>query len=172
MTSLEHYVGQTLDEKYRLERLLGQGGMGAVYLATHLGTERYVALKLIAPQFMRNEEFVERFKREARAAGRLRHPNVVDVTDFGFSGSGHDRVAYLVMEYLDGCTLSDVLAEEDRLPLYWAVDIIEQVCAAVHEAHQQGIVHRDLKPDNIWLEPNGLGGYRVKVPGLRYCQTR
>jgi serine/threonine protein kinase len=163
MTSLEHYVGQTLDEKYRLERLLGQGGMGAVYLATHLGTERYVALKLIAPQFMRNEEFVERFKREARAAGRLRHPNVVDVTDFGFSGSGHDRVAYLVMEYLDGCTLSDVLAEEDRLPLYWAVDIIEQVCAAVHEAHQQGIVHRDLKPDNIWLEPNGLGGYRVKV---------
>jgi serine/threonine protein kinase len=163
MTSLEHYVGQTLDEKYRLERLLGQGGMGAVYLATHLGTERYVALKLIAPQFMRNEEFVERFKREARAAGRLRHPNVVDVTDFGFSGSGHNRVAYLVMEYLDGCTLSDVLAEEDRLPLYWAVDIIEQVCAAVHEAHQQGVVHRDLKPDNIWLEPNGLGGYRVKV---------
>ena len=163
MTPLERYVGQTLDEKYRLDRLLGQGGMGAVYLATHLGTERYVALKLIAPQFMRNEEFVERFKREARAAGRLRHPNVVDVTDFGFSGSGADRVAYLVMEYLDGCTLSDVLAEEDRLPLYWAVDILEQVCAAVHEAHQQGIVHRDLKPDNIWLEPNGLGGYRVKV---------
>src|SRR5438132_9811261 len=163
MTSLEHYVGQTLDDKYRLERLLGQGGMGAVYLATHLGTDRYVALKLIAPQFMRNPEFVERFKREARAAGRLRHPNVVDVTDFGFARSGNESVAYLVMEYLDGCTLSDVLAEEDRLPLYWVVDIIEQVCAAVHEAHQQGIVHRDLKPDNIWLEPNGLGGYRVKV---------
>src|SRR5438067_12607249 len=163
MTSLEHYVGQILDDKYRLERLLGQGGMGAVYLATHLGTDRYVALKLIAPQFMRNSEFVERFKREARAAGRLRHPNVVDVTDFGFARSGKESVAYLVMEYLDGCTLSDVLAEEDRLPLYWVVDIIEQVCAAVHEAHQQGIVHRDLKPDNIWLEPNGLGGYRVKV---------
>ncbi len=163
MTNLEQYVGQILDDKYRLERLLGQGGMGAVYLATHLGTERYVALKLIAPQFMRNEEFVERFKREARAAGRLRHPNVVDVTDFGFSGDGIDRVAYLVMEYLDGCTLSDVLAEENRLPLYWVVDILEQVCSAVHEAHQQGIVHRDLKPDNIWLEPNGLGGYRVKV---------
>src|SRR5437868_5040294 len=163
MTPLEHYVGQILDDKYRLERLLGQGGMGAVYLATHLGTERYVALKLIAPQFMRNEEFVERFKREARAAGRLRHPNVVDVTDFGFSSSGAERVAYLVMEYLDGCTLSDVLFEENRLPLYWVVDILEQVCSAVHEAHQQGIVHRDLKPDNIWLEPNGLGGYRVKV---------
>lgn len=163
MNSLDRYVGQTLDEKYRLERLLGQGGMGAVYLATHLGTERYVALKLITPQFMRNEEFVERFKREARAAGRLRHPNVVDVTDFGFANTGKERVAYLVMEYLDGCTLSDVLAEETRLPLYWVVDILEQVCSAVHEAHQQGIVHRDLKPDNIWLEPNGLGGYRVKV---------
>jgi serine/threonine protein kinase len=163
MSNLEHYVGQVLDEKYRLERLLGQGGMGAVFLATHLGTDRYVALKLIAPQFMQNQEFVERFKREARAAGRLRHPNVVDVTDFGFSGNGADRVAYLVMEYLDGCTLSDVLIEENRLPLYWVVDILEQVCSAVHEAHQQGIVHRDLKPDNIWLEPNGLGGYRVKV---------
>jgi serine/threonine protein kinase len=163
MSLLEHYVGQVLDEKYRLERLLGKGGMGAVYLATHLGTDRYVALKLIAPQFMRNEEFVERFKREARAAGRLRHPNVVDVTDFGFSGSEPQRVAYLVMEYLDGCTLSDVLDEETRLPLEWVVDILEQVCSAVHEAHQQGIVHRDLKPDNIWLEPNGLGGYRVKV---------
>ena len=161
--TLDKYAGQVLDEKYRLERLLGQGGMGAVFLATHLGTDRFVALKLIAPQFMLNPEFVERFKREARAAGRLRHPNVVDVTDFGFSGTGQDRVAYLVMEYLDGCTLSDVLAEEDRLPLYWVVDILEQVCSAVHEAHQQGILHRDLKPDNIWLEPNALGGYRVKV---------
>ena len=163
MTSLQDYVGQVLDEKYRLERLLGQGGMGAVYLATHLGTERYVALKLITPQFMSNQEFVERFKREARAAGRLRHPNVVDVTDFGFAHAGNETVAYLVMEYLDGCTLGDVLKEEERLPLEWVVDILEQVCSAVHEAHQQGIIHRDLKPENIWLEPNRLGGYRVKV---------
>jgi serine/threonine protein kinase len=163
MTGLEKFIGEALDGKYRLERLLGRGGMGAVYLATHLGTERPVALKLIAPQFMRNDEFVERFKREARAAGRLRHPNVVDVTDFGFAQVGAERVAYLVMEYLDGCTLGDVLAEEKRLPLEWTVDILEQVCSAVDEAHQQGIVHRDLKPDNIWLEPNRLGGYRVKV---------
>ncbi|HJP94766.1 MAG TPA: serine/threonine-protein kinase [Pyrinomonadaceae bacterium] len=163
MPGLENYVGQVLDDKYSLEHLLGQGGMGAVYLATHLGTERYVALKLIAPQFMRNNEFVERFKREARAAGRLRHPNVVDVTDFGFARVKEGQVAYLVMEYLDGCTLGDVLAEEKRLPLEWVVDILEQVCSAVHEAHQQGIIHRDLKPDNIWLEPNRLGSYRVKV---------
>jgi serine/threonine protein kinase len=163
MMPLEKYVGEVLDDKYRLERLLGQGGMGAVYLATHLGTERYVALKLIAPRFMRNEEFVERFKREARAAGRLRHPNVVDVTDFGFAHVKEGQVAYLVMEYLDGCTLGDVLEEEKHLPLEWVADILEQVCSAVHEAHQQGIIHRDLKPDNIWLEPNRLGGYRVKV---------
>ena len=162
-SGLDHYVGEVLDEKYRLERLLGQGGMGAVYLATHLGTERYVALKLITPKFMRNEEFVQRFKREARAAGRLRHPNVVDVTDFGFARASGEPVAYLVMEYLDGCTLGDVLSEEKRLPLEWVIDILEQVCSAVHEAHQQGVVHRDLKPENIWLEPNRLGGYRVKV---------
>lgn len=163
MPGPEEYVGEVLDEKYRLEHLLGKGGMGAVYLATHLGTERYVALKLISPQFMRNNEFVERFKREARAAGRLRHPNVVDVTDFGFADVKTGQVAYLVMEYLDGCTLGDVLAEEKRLPLEWVADILDQVCSAVHEAHQQGIVHRDLKPDNIWLEPNRLGSYRVKV---------
>jgi serine/threonine protein kinase len=159
----QNLIGEVLDEKYRIERLLGQGGMGAVYFATHLGTERPVAVKVISPQFMQNEEFVERFKREARAAGRLRHPNVVDVTDFGFAYIESERVAYLVMEYLDGCTLGDVLAEEKRLPLDWVVDIMEQVCSAVDEAHEQGIVHRDLKPDNIWLEPNRRGGYTIKV---------
>jgi serine/threonine protein kinase len=163
MKGLEHYIGEVLDEKYRIEQLLGQGGMGAVYLATHLGTERPVALKIIAPDFMRNDEFIERFKREARAAGRLRHPNVVDVTDFGFAHRGHEHIAYLVMEYLDGCTLADILAEESSLSLDWVIDILEQVCSAVDEAHRQGIVHRDLKPDNIWLEPNRRGGYTIKV---------
>ncbi|HEY0078156.1 MAG TPA: serine/threonine-protein kinase [Pyrinomonadaceae bacterium] len=161
---LAHLNGQVLDGKYRIEKELGKGGMGAVYLATHLGTERPVALKVIAPQFMKHEEFVERFKREARAAGRLRHPNVVDVTDFGFARTPEqERVAYLVMEYLDGCTLAEILSEESRLPLAWVIDILEQVCSAVDEAHQQGIIHRDLKPDNIWLEPNRRGGYTVKV---------
>jgi len=155
--------GTTLSAKYRLERLLGRGGMGSVHLATHLGTGRYVAVKLIAPQFMRNAHFVERFRREARAAGRLRHPHIVDVTDFGFSRLGEDEVAYLVMEYLDGCSLGQVLREEGSLPLPRVVEILEQVCSAVHEAHQAGIVHRDLKPDNIWLEPDRLGGFRVKV---------
>ncbi|MEK6282214.1 MAG: serine/threonine-protein kinase [Acidobacteriota bacterium] len=156
-------IGQVLDGKYRIEEQLGKGGMGAVYYATHLGTERPVALKVIAPQLMKHDEFVERFRREARAAGRLRHPNVVDVTDFGFAHVGPDQVAYLVMEYLDGYTLNDALAEESSLPLNWVIDILEQTCSAVEEAHQQGIIHRDLKPDNIWLEPNRRGSYTIKV---------
>ena len=156
-------IEQVLDGKYRMTRELGRGGMGAVYLATHLGTERPVAVKVIAPQFMERAEFVERFRREARAAGRLRHPNVVDVTDFGFSETCGGRVAYLVMEYLDGCTLGEVLDEEKNLPVAWTLDILDQVCSAVQEAHDQGIIHRDLKPDNIWLEPNQRGGYTVKV---------
>ena len=157
------FIGQVLDGKYQMMRELGRGGMGAVYLATHLGTERPVAVKVIAPQFMQRSEFIERFRREARAAGRLRHPNVVDVTDFGFAETAKGQVAYLVMEYLDGCTLGEVLEEEKNLPVAWTLDILEQVCSAVHEAHGQGIIHRDLKPDNIWLEPNQRGGYTVKV---------
>jgi serine/threonine protein kinase len=161
--NLANLVGQTIDDKYKIERELGKGGMGAVYLATHIGTERPVAVKVIVPQFMRKAEFVERFKREARAAGRLRHPNVVDVTDFGFDETPQGRVAYLVMEYLDGCTLGEILEEEGKLPLEWSLDILEQVSSAVQTAHEQGIIHRDLKPDNIWLEPNQRGGYTVKV---------
>lgn len=156
-------IGQIVDGKYRIERQLGKGGMGTVYLATHIGTERPVAVKIIAPQFMKHAEFVERFRREARAAGRLRHPNVVDVTDFGIAETDGEQTAYLVMEYLDGCTLGEILQEEKNLPLSWSLDILEQVCSAVHEAHRQGIIHRDLKPENIWLEPNQRGGYTVKV---------
>jgi serine/threonine protein kinase len=157
------FSGQTLDGKYHIERELGRGGMGTVYLANHLGTERPVAVKIISPQYMQRTEFVERFRREARAAGRLRHPNVVNVTDFGFAETNEGQVAYLVMEYLDGCTLGEILDEEKNLPVSWTLDILEQVCSAVQEAHHQGIIHRDLKPDNIWLEPNQRGGYTVKV---------
>src|SRR5262249_27489256 len=160
---LGNLAGQVLDDKYLIERELGRGGMGAVYKAIHVGTDRLVAVKVIVPQFSASDEFIERFRREAKAAGRLRHPNVVDVTDFGFATVGSNRIAYLVMEYLDGCTLSDILAEESMLPIPWVADILEQTCSAVDEAHKLGIVHRDLKPDNIWLEPNRRGGYTVKV---------
>jgi len=152
-----------LDNKYQVEQLLGKGGMGEVYRATHLGTKRTVAVKVIHPQLSAYDQFVARFRREAEAAGRLRHPNVVDVTDFGIAQTTNGPVAYLVMEYLDGCTLAEIVAEEGALPIAWVIDILEQVCAAVEEAHRAGIIHRDLKPDNIWLEPNGRGGYTVKV---------
>jgi serine/threonine protein kinase len=152
-----------LDNKYQIEQLLGQGGMGAVYRATHLGTKRTVALKVIQPQLSAHDQFVARFRREAEAAGRLRHPNVVDVTDFGLAQTADGPVAYLVMEYLDGGSLADIVSEEGALPIPWVIDILEQVCSAVETAHQAGIIHRDLKPDNIWLEPNGRGGYTVKV---------
>jgi len=156
-------AGDLLDRKYRIEAQVGHGGMGTVYRATHLHTTRTVAIKVIRPHLVSHAEFVERFRREAEAAGRLRHPNVVDVTDFGFADTADGQVAYLVMEFLDGCTLSDVLAEETRLRVSWVVDIIEQVSSALDEAHAQGIVHRDLKPENIWLEPNRRGGYTIKV---------
>lgn len=154
---------ELLDDKYQIDQLLGQGGMGAVYRATHVGTKRTVAVKVIHPQLSTHNQFVARFRREAEAAGRLRHPNVVDVTDFGIARTANGPVAYLVMEYLDGCTLAEIIAEEGALPIQWVVDILEQVCAAVETAHHAGIIHRDLKPDNIWLEPNGRGGYTVKV---------
>src|SRR5262249_35018586 len=97
------------------------------------------------------------------AAGRLRHPNIVDVTDFGVATLNEQTVAYLVMEYLDGCSLDDVLREDPKLPLGWVVDLFEPLCHAVDEAHRRGILHRGLKPSNIWLEPNALGGFTVKV---------
>ncbi|HKP14269.1 MAG TPA: ankyrin repeat domain-containing protein [Blastocatellia bacterium] len=172
MTKPAKLIGQVLDGKYQLDKQLGQGGMGAVYLATHLGTKRPVALKVIAPQFMANTEFVERFRREAEAAGRLRHPNVVNVTDFGFAQVGRDPVAYLVMEYLDGGSLGDMLKERGRLPLPLVTDILEQICLAVGNAHKLGVIHRDLKPDNIWLQPDGRGGYIAKVLDFGLAKLR
>jgi serine/threonine protein kinase len=170
---LNELLGKVLDEKYQINKQLGEGGMGSVFLATHLGTGRPVALKVITPKLMANQEFVERFRREAKAAGLLRHPNIVDVTDFGFAQIDGHRIAYLVMEYLEGVSLSDVLNEEKELPLSWVIDIFEQTCSAVARAHGEGVVHRDLKPDNIWLEPNERGGFTVKVLdfGLAYINT-
>jgi serine/threonine protein kinase len=153
--------GATLDRKYRIERELGKGGMGAVYLATHLGTTRTVAVKVIVPALASREEFVVRFQREAAAAGRLRHPNVVNVTDFGVTeGAG---LAYLVMEYLDGQTLAEYQTQNGRMRIGLVLDVVEQIALALDAAHAAGIVHRDLKPENIWMESDRRGGYNVKV---------
>jgi serine/threonine protein kinase len=169
---LDGLVGEVLDEKYRVERKLGQGGMGAVYLATHLGTQRPVAVKVISPELMANEEFVERFRREAHASGKLRHPNIVNVTDFGFDSVGGSRLAYLVMEFLDGESLAEHLARNRRPGLAWTIEVLEQVCSAVDEAHRLCIVHRDLKPGNILLEPDRRGGFTVKVLDFGLAKLR
>jgi serine/threonine protein kinase len=168
----DNLVGEILDEKYRVEKPIGQGGMGAVYLATHEGTGRLVALKVITPELMADEHVVERFKREARAAGRICHPNVVNVTDFGFTTARGERLAYLVMEHLQGRTLEQLLGSEHRLPLALTIDILGQTCAAVEEAHRHGIIHRDLKPENIWLEDRPAGGYHVKVLDFGVAKLR
>ncbi len=159
----EQLNGEVIDGKYRVEALLGHGGMGAVYEATHLGTGRTVALKVLVPELTANEGAIERFKREALATGRLRHPNVVDITDFGFAERGGVRLAYLVMELLRGKTLRAQLDAEGPMTVDTALDVLDQVCAAVSEAHAQGILHRDIKPENIHLGPGDRERYRVKV---------
>ncbi len=156
-------IGEILDAKYRIDERLGAGGMGNVYLATHLGTTRVVAVKVIAPKWAADPHFLARFQREAQACGRLRHPNIVNVTDFGIANCRRGRMPYLVMEYLDGQTLSAFQKNHRRPALPQVADLLDQIGLALAEAHQRGIVHRDLKPDNIWLEPNGRGGYTVKV---------
>ncbi len=156
-------IGEVLDAKYRIDRQLGAGGMGTVYLATHLGTTRIVAVKVIAPKWASEPQFLSRFQREAQACGRLRHPNIVNVTDFGIAKSPRGDMPYLVMEYLDGQTLSDFQKANPKVALPLVADLLDQIGLALAEAHKHGIVHRDLKPDNVWLEPNGRGGYTVKV---------
>jgi serine/threonine protein kinase len=156
-------IGEILDAKYRIDKQLGAGGMGNVYLATHLGTTRVVAVKVIAPRWAAEPQFLARFQREAQACGRLRHPNIVNVTDFGIAKAASGDMPYLVMEFLDGQTLSDFQKANPRIALPLIADILDQIGLALAEAHGHGIVHRDLKPDNIWLEPNGRGGYTVKV---------
>jgi len=156
-------IGEIIDSKYRIDRELGAGGMGHVYLATHLGTTRLVAVKVIAPKWARDAQFLARFQREAQACGRLRHPNIVNVTDFGIAKNGDVDIPYLVMEYLDGHTLSEYQKQNKSIPLTMVADILDQVALALADAHKLGIVHRDLKPDNIWLEPNGRGGFTIKV---------
>jgi serine/threonine protein kinase len=160
---LESLPGSVLDQKYRIESRLGEGAMGAVFRATHLGTWRPVALKVIVPQLAENQEFAQRFKREAEAAGRLTHPNVINVTDFGVTRVDEQDLAYLVMEYLDGESLADYLKKTPRPTLNFLLDVMDQTALALDASHAAGIVHRDLKPSNIWLEPNHRGGYNVKV---------
>ncbi len=154
-------IGQVLDGKYRIEQIRGRGGMGIVYRATHLGTGRVAAVKVMAPAIAGSTEFLERFKREAKAIGMLNHPNIVDVTDFGLTYVFGQKVAYLVMELLEGQTLAERIKERGKLSLPETVAILKQVASAIDEAHRAGVLHLDVKPDNIWLQSGA--GINVKV---------
>src|SRR6202171_3903045 len=143
-----------LAARYLLEKRLGRGAMGQVYLARdqNLVTRR-VAVKTIRPDILSDEglqegEAIARFEREARAAASIRHPNVVDVTDFGKSPEG---VFYLVMEYVQGETLHHLLRREGTLSVHRTLNLLRQVAAGVDAAHDEGILHRDLKPANIFI---------------------
>jgi hypothetical protein len=152
-------LGRVIDEKYRIDAQIGVGGMATIYRSTRLHIGDIVAVKVLHGELLRDPQFAERFRREAEAAARLKHPNVVAIYDFGLS---EDRLIYLVMELVDGPNLRTIIRDTGPLPPASAAEIIRQVCAALSEAHRQGIVHRDIKPANIAIEttPDEM---RVKV---------
>ncbi|MCG8417742.1 MAG: serine/threonine protein kinase [Proteobacteria bacterium] len=147
----ETLVGRVIDGRYKVLKLIGQGGMGSVYKAEHTGIRRIVALKLLHPGLAQVPEVSQRFKREAEAIGRIKHPNCVYVSD---SGKLEDGSLYLVMEYLDGRALSDVLADEYRIEPLRTLRILRHVLCGLGHAHESGIVHRDVKPENVLLVPH------------------
>jgi serine/threonine protein kinase len=142
------YLGQVVARKYRVERLLGEGGMGRVYRATQLVLDKPVVLKLLHPTLQTDPRTVARFQREARAASRLNHPNSIDVLDFGQSDEGG---LFIVMEFVDGRDLHQVLSQEWPLPEPRVIRIVSQVLSALADAHAAGVIHRDLKPENVMV---------------------
>ena len=154
-------VGALLAGRYQIKRLRGEGGMGRVYEAEHIEIGKRVAVKVLHPAYSRTPDLVERFRREARAASRIEHPNVVNVTDFGTTAEGS---LFFVMEYIEGIELGLLIHREGPLAVNHALRITEQMCAALQAAHDAGVIHRDLKPENILLvgpanarTPNGHG---------------
>jgi len=152
--------GDVLAEKYRIDKVLGVGGMGVVVAATHLQLDQKVALKFMLPQGVANQSLVERFSREARAAVRLKSDHVARVLDVGTLPWG---APFMVMEFLEGDDLGSVVENEGPMPVERAVDCVLQACDAVAEAHSLGIVHRDLKPRNLFLTRRNDGRALVKV---------
>ena len=150
-------VGRVIADRYRIRRLIGRGGMGVVYEVEHVHIGKVMAMKLLHGELARDKNTQKRFQREAEAASRLSHPNTVQVFDFGRS----EGMMFLVMEYLEGRDLGQLLREEGALDFARAARIVAQVCASVDEAHKQGIVHRDLKPENVMILPEREGRAEV-----------
>ncbi|MBK8312743.1 MAG: SUMF1/EgtB/PvdO family nonheme iron enzyme [Acidobacteria bacterium] len=168
LIELDPMIGTVLDGRYRLESLIGEGGMGNVYRATHVHLDSEVAVKLLRPEFVADQTAIKRFRLEAKAAGRIHHPNAVKVTDFGVT---NERVVYLTMELVRGQSLRSIIRKEGKLDYIRTVNIASQVCGAVEAAHRGGVIHRDLKPDNILIE--GINNTeRVKVLDFGIAKLR
>ncbi|HEY1550686.1 MAG TPA: protein kinase, partial [Kofleriaceae bacterium] len=161
-------IGSEVDGRYKIVELIGEGGMGKVYLAEHVEIGKRVALKVLHASYSRMPDLVERFRREARAASKIGHPNIVDVTD---SGSTADGSVYFVMEYLEGVELGSVIEREGALDVARALRITGQICRALSAAHREGIIHRDLKPENIFLITRGGEADVVKVLDFGIAKT-
>lgn len=160
-------AGTVLADRYRIERLISRGGMGAVFEATQLGLDRSVAVKMLLPTLSRDETVQERFRREARSAATLRHPNIIQIFDYGISEHG----PYIVMEFARGKSLRAFLRE--GLPtINQTVELMEQICSAIDSAHSAGIIHRDLKPDNIIIEQQASGNFSAKVLDFGIAKIR
>jgi serine/threonine-protein kinase len=152
--SIDPLVGVTIDGRYEVIELLGEGGMGRVYSVLHTSLGRLFALKALRRELARDEELSQRFMREAKAMASVRHPHVVEITDFGRLPDG---VPYFVMEMLVGETLAQVIKNQGYVSAARGVPILEQVASALAAAHEAGVVHRDLKPENVFLVGSGTG---------------
>ncbi len=153
-------AGTLISDRYEVVRLIGEGGMGEVYEAKHVHIGRHVALKCLNKEFAKDREAIERFQQEARIAGTLGHANICEVMDFGVTEDGQP---FLVMELMEGESLSELLKREKPLPVERALEIAAGVLTALEEAHGQGIVHRDLKPENIFIAQVKGHGEVVKL---------
>jgi eukaryotic-like serine/threonine-protein kinase len=158
--------GALIDGKYKIVRLIGRGGMGSVYEAEHLRIRRRVAIKVLHSPIARDPKLVKRFEREAQAVARIGSHHVTDVLDFGELASGDH---YMVMEYLEGDTLANRLAETGALPPEEAIAIVVQVLEGLATMHDAGIIHRDLKPANIFLTESPVGAF-VKILDFGICK--
>tara|TARA_B100001121_G_scaffold204571_1_gene178993 strand:- start:1233 stop:3002 length:1770 start_codon:yes stop_codon:yes gene_type:complete len=147
-------IGQIVKERYEILEILGEGGMAFVYKARDMQLERFVAIKTLKPNYVNQETFVDRFKREAKTAANLNHPNIVQIFDWGIEDE-----PYFVMEYIEGNTLTSIIAKNRTISLSDILFIGAQVSSGLHAAHQKGLVHRDIKPGNIMITPDG----KVKV---------